>query len=442
MRRLVILAGAGFAAVLYGATAPTNDLGSEKPYGIVSSTYSNTAGGTTVTGGVCFTTGPDVAPTVSGSYGACPAAAGTDQSAALAELNHVSQDCTVLGAGPLEGISINGGAAGTFPPGCYERAAALDISVNGIVTLNGAGVYIFKSTGGALTTGANSQIVLTGACANNVFWAPVGLTTLGATSTFIGNVLDAAGVTLGLNATMTGRALAFGGTVTTNGNTITVPADCPAATHLIINKVVVNNSGGVLTPTSFAGTITGAVVATGSNTWAAASTDRTLTQVGAYNVTETAQPGYTATFSAGCSGTIHAGSTVTCTITNTDNPTHLIINKVVVNNSSGVLTPAAFSGTIGGAVVATGGNTWAGASTDRLLTTAGAYSVAETAQADYTSVLSADCSGTIAAGETKTCTVTNTDIPAVPTLPQALVLLLALGLTGAGYFQLRRRARI
>src|ERR1035437_2335937 len=161
-----LLASLGFAAFLLvsapalAATAPTNDLGSEKPFGIASSTYTNTAAGTTVTGSVCFTTGPTVAPTVSGSYGACPAAAGTDQSSALADLNNPSQGCTTIGSGGLEGISIGGGTPGTFPPGCYVRASALDITANGIVTLNGAGVYIFRSSGGALTTGANSQIVL------------------------------------------------------------------------------------------------------------------------------------------------------------------------------------------------------------------------------------------------------------------------------------------
>jgi len=107
---------------------------------------------------------------------------------------------------------------------------AMNISANGIVTLNGNGVYVFRSTGGAITTGANSAIVLAGgACAGNVFWTAVGATTLGGTSTFVGSVLDAAGVTMGLGATLSGRALAFGGTVTTNGaNTITVPAVCAA----------------------------------------------------------------------------------------------------------------------------------------------------------------------------------------------------------------------
>ena len=106
----------------------------------------------------------------------------------------------------------------------------MNVTLSTTVILNGAGVYIFRP-GGALNTGANSRVVLAGgACASDVFWAPVGATTLGAnaalspTPTFVGNILDAAGITIGHFANLTGRALAFGGTVTTDANTITVPS--------------------------------------------------------------------------------------------------------------------------------------------------------------------------------------------------------------------------
>src|SRR5476651_2218536 len=73
--------------------------------------------------------------------------------------------------------------------------------------------------------------------ASDVFWAPlpIGATTIGAnaalspTPTFVGNILDAAGVTIGHFANLTGRALAFGGTVTTDADTITVPSCAPFA---------------------------------------------------------------------------------------------------------------------------------------------------------------------------------------------------------------------
>lgn len=52
--------------------------------------------------------------------------------------------------------------------------------------------------GGALTTGANTSFVLAGGvCETDVFWAPVGATTIGADTAFVGNILDPAGITIG-----------------------------------------------------------------------------------------------------------------------------------------------------------------------------------------------------------------------------------------------------
>ena len=108
-------------------------------------------------------------------------------------------------------------------------SAAMNVTATTNVTLSGAGIYIFRP-GGALNTGANSRVLLAGgACASDIYWAPVGATTIGAsaalspTPTFVGNILDAAGITIGHFAHLSGRALAFGGTVTTDANTITVP---------------------------------------------------------------------------------------------------------------------------------------------------------------------------------------------------------------------------
>jgi hypothetical protein len=240
-----LLAGAGLVALLslaqvdatWAATAP--NLGSTSPYGVVSSTFtnSNTAPQTIINGAVCFTTGPTTPPlTITGAtVTPCPPQTGLDQGFALANL--LGQPCTSLGAGAiaLDSVIIGSNPPGTIPPGCYSSGGAMNVTLSTTVTLNGAGVYIFRP-GGALNTGANSQVVLAGgACASDVFWAPVGATTLGAnaalslTPTFQGNILDAAGITIGHFANLTGRALAFGGTVTTDANTITVPS-CAAFT--------------------------------------------------------------------------------------------------------------------------------------------------------------------------------------------------------------------
>jgi Ice-binding-like len=70
-------------------------------------------------------------------------------------------------------------------------------------------------------------------CESDVNWGLAGAATLGANTAFVGNILDAAGITIGQNASLTGRALAFGGTVTVplTPATITVPicAAAPAA---------------------------------------------------------------------------------------------------------------------------------------------------------------------------------------------------------------------
>ena len=242
-----LLASAGFVALLSlvqvdaarAATAP--NLGSTSTYGVVSSTFtnSNTAPQTIINGtalqpAVCYTTAPVTPPlTITGTtITPCPPATGVDQGLALANL--LGQPCTSLGAGAVAlDTVIIGGPPGTIPPGCYSSGGAMNVTLSTTVTLNGAGVYIFRP-GGALNTGANSMVVLAGgACASDVFWAPVGATTLGAnaalspTPTFVGNILDAAGITIGHFANLTGRALAFGGTVTTDADTITVPTCAP-----------------------------------------------------------------------------------------------------------------------------------------------------------------------------------------------------------------------
>jgi hypothetical protein len=248
-----LLASVGFVAVLslaqsdaaLAATAP--GLGSDSTYAIVSSTYTNSLNAGTETKiiglgslspTVCYNTGPSTPPiSILGAITTpCPNInVGLDFNTALANLNAQAllPSCTNLGVGAVNLDAVNlGGGPGVFPPGCYKNGGAMGIVANGIVTLNGPGVYIFKPNG-ALTTGANSLVTLAnGACASDVFWAPTA-TTLGAnaatspTPTFVGNILDPAGITLGHFTNLTGRALAFGVTVTTDSNTVTVPTCAP-----------------------------------------------------------------------------------------------------------------------------------------------------------------------------------------------------------------------
>jgi hypothetical protein len=181
--------------------------------------------------------------------------------------------------------------------------------------------------------------------------------------------------------------------------------------HLIVIKHVVNDSGGSAVAANFSMQINGVTV-TGANPFPGEESPGTLREItpGNYNVTETGPSGYTASFSAGCSGSIDFDETKTCTVTNDDQQAHLIVIKHVINDSGGSATASAFTMKING-ITATGGNQFAGAEspgTDKSVTP-GSYNVTETGPAGYVSSFSADCTGTIALGQTKTCTVTNND---------------------------------
>lgn len=210
----------------YAATTP--DLGQAASFGIFSGTYTNTVGGTTITGDLGYTTGPAVAPTVNGTTYTPPSTkystAGTDENAALANLN--GQACTFTFANGAIDLATDTthGPLGVYTPGVYCTGAASAASIGAAgITLSGSGTYIFKING-AFTTVANSVVTLSGGASNcDVFWAPTAATTLGATSTFAGTDIDASGITIGSTVRWTGRALAFGGTVSTDTDTITAP---------------------------------------------------------------------------------------------------------------------------------------------------------------------------------------------------------------------------
>jgi hypothetical protein len=223
-----------------GWTQAAPDLGSTDSFAITSETFTNTTAGTTIDGDVCFTTGPGVAPTINGDQQTpCPDQIGIDQGAALAELNEES--CTSIGAEvALDQISIGDGPPGEFPSGCYSSTGAMTITTGQSVTLTGTGVYIFRS-GGALDPAADTSIVLAdGACEDNVFWAPNGSTTIGANTDFVGTIFrgsaDGLSITLGDAASLRGRALAFGSTVTTDNNTISLPEACEDQGTIIVEK--------------------------------------------------------------------------------------------------------------------------------------------------------------------------------------------------------------
>ncbi|MDD4970537.1 MAG: ice-binding family protein [Paludibacter sp.] len=113
--------------------------------------------------------------------------------------------------------------------GIYKSTSTVLIE-SGNLTLDAQGdstaVWIFQ-VGSALTTvaGTGGNVILTGgAQAKNVFWQVTSSATLGANTTFNGNILALTSITLNSGATITGRVLARNAAVTlTSTNILTKP---------------------------------------------------------------------------------------------------------------------------------------------------------------------------------------------------------------------------
>lgn len=210
------------------------------------------------------------------------------------------------------------------------------------------------------------------------------------------------------------------GTIESNVEKVCTVTNTDQPANLIIIKTVINNSGGTAVTGDFGGSIGGTATFAGGTAWtgvASPGQNHAMTAAGSYSVTETAFPGYDTTYDSGCSGNIALGQTKTCTVTNNDQPAKLIIIKTVINDNGGTKVAGDFSGAIGGTATFAGGATWTGVVTPGQthdMTAAGTYNVTETAVAGYDTGYDAGCTGTIALGQTKTCTVTNNDVKATP----------------------------
>lgn len=126
------------------------------------------------------------------------------------------------------------------------------MNIGGPLVLSGNGTFIFRAVGALNSTVGSVVTVTNGASACDVFWTPTGATTLAATTSFLGVVIDDAGITVGASTTRLGLALSFGGTVTTDTTIITVPVCAVvAAPTLHVIKQVINAYSGTAVASDF-----------------------------------------------------------------------------------------------------------------------------------------------------------------------------------------------
>ena len=186
--------------------------------------------------------------------------------------------------------------------------------------------------------------------------------------------------------------------------------------QLTIIKNVVNNNGGTLAAGNFSINITGTNVSQTPITGAVSPGTTVTLNAGAYNVAEVPVAGYSPTYSLDCSGTINIGETRTCTITNDDiSPTLTVIKNVINNGSS--LAASDFTINVSGTNVSLPTFPGAVSPGTTLTLNAGSYNVSEIPVLGYSAGYSVNCSGTMAVGDARTCTITNTNVPAIKVDP-------------------------
>jgi hypothetical protein len=141
---------------------------------------------------------------------AITANARTDAGAAYTNL--AAQICpaaNIIAGGNLGGLNL--------PAGVYCMPTG---NLVGTLTLTGSAtdIWVFQMTLDTLTTAGASQVVMGGA-ANpcNVFWQVSSSATLGAASTFRGNIFSGVSIDLGTTTNVIGRTIAGSGAVTMAG---------------------------------------------------------------------------------------------------------------------------------------------------------------------------------------------------------------------------------
>jgi hypothetical protein len=217
------------------------------------------------------------------------------------------------------------------------------------------------------------------------------------------------------------------GTADTDGEDVTCTVtntELPAT--LTVTKVVVNDDGGEASVEDFPLYVGETSVSSG---------EENEFDPGTYTVSEENETDYVGTFSGDCDSqghiTLTAGQNATCTITNDDPeppPTTgtLIVKKHVVNDNQGTkgagdftirvyrpgreLTLGAFHLAISAPTTEYEFTSFEGSEEGTpVVMSPGDYRVQEDETDGYTASYSGDCEGSIAAGETKTCEITNDD---------------------------------
>ncbi|HEU0315694.1 MAG TPA: ice-binding family protein [Solirubrobacteraceae bacterium] len=219
---------AAIAAPAAQAVATSPPLGSAANFAVVAATTVTSTGPTTVTGDLGVWPGTAVVGFPPGIvHGTIHANDGPAMAAAADVLTAYNS----AAGEPCDFTLSNpdlGGA--TLIPGVYCFTSTA-VGLTGTLTLDAQGnpnaAWLFK-TGSTLTTASNSAVVLKGGATpcnnNNITWQVGSSATLGTRTSFVGNILASASVTLDSGASSTGSLYAHTGAVTMDTNTVSTCA--------------------------------------------------------------------------------------------------------------------------------------------------------------------------------------------------------------------------
>ncbi|MHB8207841.1 LruC domain-containing protein [Mucilaginibacter sp.] len=208
----------GISSMAFAQTVPS--LGAAESFAVLGSSTVTNTGFTVITGNVGVSPGSAVtgfppATNITGLiYSGGASIAGAAQISATELYANLADQTTTK---DLTGQDLG---KMTLTPGVYNFKSSAQLT--GTLTLDDGGdpnaVFIFKM-GSTITTATSSKVVMSsGGKGPNVFWQVGSSATIGTYTTFVGNVVALASITMTTGATTTGRLLALKGAVTMDTN--------------------------------------------------------------------------------------------------------------------------------------------------------------------------------------------------------------------------------